>query len=110
MRFSSIRVTACHYRVVTTEADRLRERLRAYEAMARVLEEPQAFLKVLLSAEDPEASADQLRERFGLDDLQVAAVLDLQFRRVTVRDRSRIFEERQRLRDELDSVGGEDST
>lgn len=94
-----------HHSAVTKEVERASERLAIYEALDRALADPHALLDLLISAENPEVAAAALQQRFGLDEMQAAAVLDLQFRRVTVQARARIVGLRKEEADYLTSLG-----
>ena len=59
------------------------------------------LLEVVVAAEDPDTAISGLRHRFGLSEVQAVAVLDLQFRRATRRDRGRLEEGRQEVLEEL---------
>jgi DNA gyrase/topoisomerase IV subunit A len=91
---------------MTAEIQNAREQLASYEALGRVFEDPHLVIDLLLGADSPESATDLLRERFGLSKVQTSAVLDLQFRRATRRDRRRIVGETLRLREHLDSLSG----
>lgn len=89
---------------MTTEDNSNLERLRIYEALDRVLSDRHDLLDLLFEAADPKHAVTLLSERFGLDELQSMAVLDMQFRRVTSRDRQRIADEVRQWRDSLRSA------
>lgn len=83
-------------------ADEIRqteEQLHIYDGVARAVGEPNEILDIILQAEDPDAASAALQNRFGLDPIQATAVMDLQFRRATRRDRRRIDDRRRELRD-----------
>lgn len=91
---------------MASELDRARDRLAIYEALTRVLADPHALMELMLSAQSPEVAADALEERFGLDTVQAAAVLDMQLRQVTAQHRERIAASQQELADHVTSLGG----
>ena len=91
---------------MTSELERARERLAVYDALVRVLEDPRALMDLMLGARNLEAATHALQERFGLDTVQAAAVLDMQFRRVTAQDRKQIAVAQQELADHVRSLGG----
>jgi DNA gyrase subunit A len=72
-------------------------RLRLMEGLARALADPRALVDVLMAGRTLEESRAALEKRFGLDEVQVTAVLDLQFRQVNELGRTRIFDERDQL-------------
>ena len=88
------------------EIQQVTARLAIYEALARMLEDPHLVLDLLLDADSTESAAERLSDRFGFSSAQTAAVLDLQFRRVTQTDRRRIVDEALRLREYLDGLSG----
>lgn len=57
------------------------EQLRIYDGLTRAMTEPHTVLEVLLQAEDPESASAALRDRFGFDQVQATAVLEMQSRR-----------------------------
>lgn len=65
-------------------------------ALSEALEDPQAFLAVILASEDREAAMAALQDRYGWDEVQAMAVLDMQFRRATRADRDLIMQEFER--------------
>ena len=66
----------------------LEERLKIHGALLAALSDPHDLLQILLDSTDPDAAAQALRSRFGISDFGAMAVLDMQFRRVTARDRA----------------------
>ena len=86
---------------LAVDVELTRDSLRLYEALVTMMQQPHAFLDVLLQADDPDAAKTALRERFGFDDVQASAVMDLQFRRATARDRHRIEDRRRELSEQL---------
>ena len=94
---------------MTTDLELARERLRIYEGLARVLEEPTVFLDLVMGAEDSASAIRSLQARFGLDDLQACAAMDLQFRRATEQARSRVLNELAETRLWIQSIEGDAS-
>jgi DNA gyrase subunit A len=84
----------------------LRSKLHLYDGLVAALNDPIAMLEVLLRAEDPDDARLGLGNRFGLDHIQARAVLDMQFRRATKLDRTRIREQRKDLAEQLDYLRG----
>lgn len=76
-------------------------RLHLLIALAKVLEDPQACLQIVLEAQDPEAACQSLRAQYGFDEVQAQVVLDLQFRRTTRRDRGRMSRDRDEVAAQL---------
>ena len=76
----------------TAEGD-LRDALRQvhiYEAIAIAASDAHAVLDIMLSASDPDAAYRALEDRYDFTEVQVWAVMDLQFRRLTSTDRHEI--------------------
>lgn len=65
-------------------------RLRISEALVVVAADPRAVFDLLVDAASREDARVGLRERFGLDEVQASAVLDMQFRWFTAADRQKI--------------------
>jgi DNA gyrase subunit A len=83
-----------------TAADELRNaryQLDVYEALATVVGDAHELLEILLNAEDASTAHDALRRRYRFTEVQAAAVMELQFRRVTTLDRQRIEQRRDEL-------------
>lgn len=80
------------------------ERLHIHDGLTRALEDPHAVLDVVASAADAAGAVSALRDRFDLDEVQALAVMDLQFRRATRRDRRMIERSRQEAADHLASL------
>ena len=81
-----------------TEDDELRNgrlEMQIYEAIVVAASDAHAVLDSVLGAADPEAARRALEVRFGFTETQAWAVMDVQFRRLTSADRSKI-EQRQR--------------
>lgn len=83
------------------EIQRTEEEIHIYEGLAIALHDAHAVLDVVLESEDPDSAEIALRDRLGLDGVQVRAVMDLQFRRGTQRDRERIGDRRRELTEHL---------
>ena len=81
------------------EREAARERLRIYDGLAVVLADPVRFATIAAAAEDPDEALRALQEELGLDELQARAAMDVQVRRFTRRDVTRVLEERDRLRE-----------
>lgn len=81
--------------------DRIRERLEIVDAVSAVLDRRQELLEVIGAAVDPDAARQAIMTRFGLNEIQAVAVLDLQVRRFSQAERRRISDEAHQLRREL---------
>lgn len=84
--------------------------LHILDGVARALAEPVETLAVIAGADDVDDARAALKERFGLDDIQARAVLDLQFRRAPRAERDRILARHRELTDlliELRTQAGE---
>jgi DNA gyrase/topoisomerase IV subunit A len=71
--------------------------LQVYEAIAVATNDAHSTLDAMLGASDPGAAQRELKERYGFSDIQAAAVMDVQFRRVTAIDRQKIEQRRREL-------------
>ncbi len=91
---------------MTGELHDAKERLRVLEAILGALDEPHAALDLVLEAQDPDAASRALQEHFGLDAIQAMAILDMQYRRLTMRDRERIRDDIDDLRKHIESLSG----
>ena len=77
------------------------ERLHILDAIAAVVEDLQDFLRVVVEANDLDDANVALRARYGFDEMQAEAVLDMQFRRTTNLDRDRIRHQRDEVAAEV---------
>ena len=82
-------------------ANRIRERLEIVDALSRVLDRRHELFDVIDTARDADVARHAIMTRFGLNEVQAVAVLDLQVRRFAHAERQRISEEAQQLRGEL---------
>src|SRR3954453_13125859 len=87
------------------EVQRTEEELHIYDGLVIAMRDPHAMLDALLHGEDPDDAGLALQERFDLDGIQARAVLDIQLRRATARDRRRIEDRRRELADHLRTSG-----
>src|SRR3954452_7275751 len=76
------------------EVQRTEEELHIYDGLVIAMRDPLAILDALVQGEDPDDAALALQERFDLDGIQAWAVLDIQLRGATARDRRRIADRR----------------
>jgi DNA gyrase subunit A len=81
--------------------DRMRDRLAILDAMSTVMERRQELMDVVASAADGDAARGEVSTRFGFSEVQALAVLDLQVRRFSERERRRIVEQAEEMRREL---------
>ena len=92
-----------------TAEDRTRmakEREHVASALTRAQVEWRDILEVVEASASAEAAQEALARSFGFSHVQVAAVMDTQFRRVTQADRERIAAELVELRREIDELDG----
>jgi DNA gyrase subunit A len=87
--------------------DKAREREHIVSAIARGQAEWRQVLEVVEGAGSAEEAIAPLCERFGFDRDQATAVVDMQVRRVSQRDRDRITAELMELRSEIASLQAE---
>ena len=87
---------------LAAEIEQTADQLRIYNGLAKAMREPHVVLDVVLEAADAAAARTGLRARFGLDEIQAMAVLDMQFRAATDRDRRMIEARRQELHEHLE--------
>ncbi|GAA3683246.1 hypothetical protein GCM10022237_47430 [Nocardioides ginsengisoli] len=73
------------------------QRLQIMEGLARALADPRVLVDVLMTGRTLDESRTALVRRFGLDEMQTTAVLDMQFRVINEQGRERIFDERDQL-------------
>jgi len=69
--------------------DLLRQ-VHIYEAVSTAASDAHAVLDVMFSAADPRAASRALMDRYGFSEVQAWAVIELQFRRMTAADRTKI--------------------
>ena len=62
-------------------------------ALAQALNDPYAFLTVVVEAEDRATAVHALRERYGWDEHQSDLMMSLSMQRLTQADRSSVLEE-----------------
>ena len=86
---------------IAVEIRRAREELSIYDAIARALDDPHGALDVVLSADDPEAARAALRARYGFDDTQAGAVMEIRYLVATLTHRRQVQRRRQELLDRL---------
>ena len=91
------------------ERGRLQQELHILEPLARVLEDPHELLDVLLGATDIESARTALSDHYGIDDIQAAAVLDMQLRRLPTDQQRRIVQDRDETRALLEEAQGDGS-
>lgn len=86
---------------LSDEIERAEDKLRVLEAIAIACREPRAVLDVIVDADDSDSARVALRERFGLDEIQAIALMDLQYRFMTLADRRRLLEDVANTKDRL---------
>lgn len=75
--------------------------LRIYDALHSALNDPARLMNVFANAADPASALAALGSEFGFDRVQCAAVMDAQFRRVTIGERRKIENTRRELIEQL---------
>jgi len=60
------------------------------------VEDPGRLIQVLFTCEDEDSAVDALRLEYGWNEIQARAILDVQFRRVTQKNRRRLRRQLQR--------------
>ncbi|WP_181313248.1 hypothetical protein [Nocardioides campestrisoli] len=70
--------------------ERALDDLNIWEAVLLATRDPHGVLDVVMAAADPEAAVAALSQRFSVSEIQAEAMLALQVRRVTARDRAAI--------------------
>jgi DNA gyrase subunit A len=76
--------------------DALRQ-VHIYEAIAIAASDAHAVLDVMLTAADPDAANQALMGRYAFTEVQAWAVIEIQFRRMTAMDRTKIEQRRREL-------------
>lgn len=91
-----------HRRVVVTRRSehrlrKARERAHILAGLRIALSNLDAVIALIRASQDAETAKNGLIERFGLDELQAQAILEMQLRRIAALERERIEEEYQGL-------------
>ena len=91
-----------HRRIVVTRRSeyrlrKARERAHILAGLRIALSNLDAVIALIRASQDAETAKNGLIERFGLDELQAQAILDMQLRRIAALERGRIEEEYQEL-------------
>jgi DNA gyrase subunit A len=73
-------------------------RLAILDAMSVAIDQREELIGLVGTAPDGDQAVRALQSRFGFDEIQAHAVLDLQVRRFSELERSRIADERESLR------------
>jgi DNA gyrase/topoisomerase IV subunit A len=87
--------------VVDTSADGIARRLELLEAQLTAASHGTEVAGICGVAESPDAAVRQLRERFGVSELQAVTMADLQFRRTTRQAQDALRREVDELRGRL---------
>ncbi|MDO9456026.1 hypothetical protein [Nocardioides sp.] len=69
-----------------------RTRAHAMRAIGLVADDPRGFLEVVLGAADSAAALVAVQQRYGVDELQSVAMVDVQLRRMSVQAREQIVQ------------------
>jgi DNA gyrase subunit A len=91
-----------HQRVVVTRRTRFRRdkaaaRVHVLEGLLVALDHLDEVIALIRSAETADAARGELQARYGLDEVQATAILDLQLRRLAALERQRLVEEHRDL-------------
>jgi hypothetical protein len=86
---------------VAAEIRQVRHELSIYDAIVRALDDPHGALDVVMSADDPEAARAALRARYGFDDTQADAAMEIRYLVTTLVHRRENQRRRQWLLDRL---------
>jgi DNA gyrase subunit A len=81
------------------------EQVQIYEAIATAANDAHAVLDIMLNASDPEAAHQALVDRYDFTDVQAWAVMEVQFRRLTSADRSKIKQRHLELQEWVATLG-----
>lgn len=92
---------------IAAEIRRARGELSIYDAIARALDDPHGALDAVLSADDQEAARAALRARYGFDNTQADAVMEIRYVVATLMHRRQIQQRLQELRDRLHDLEGQ---
>ena len=76
-----------------------------YEAIATAAADAHAVLDIMLNASDPEAAHQALVDRYDFTEVQAWAVMEVQFRRLTSADRSKIEQRHLELQEWVATLG-----
>jgi DNA gyrase subunit A len=82
----------------------VREREHLLAGLERAQRSRHEVLNIIFDAEDSDAARTALMAAFGLDQQQAATVLDMQFRRMSRRERERISDELTLARTEIEQT------
>ena len=83
------------------EVRALRDRERVLSAIVAAQESMDLVVQVASEAEDPDDARQALQDALGVDEVQATAVLDMQIRRLSARERQRLIEELSSIRAEI---------
>ena len=85
------------YRRTQFELDKAKKRAHILEGLKIALANIDAVIKIIKEAETDIIAKEQLTDRFGLDDAQTEAILEMRLRRLTGLEKEKILEELQDL-------------
>ena len=80
---------------------RARERAHILEGLRIAISNLDAVIALIRASQDAEAARDGLMSRFGLDQPQAQAILDMQLRRIAALERERLEKEYQELQETI---------
>jgi DNA gyrase subunit A len=75
-----------------------------YEALSNAASDAHAVLDLMLTAADPSAANRTLMDRYAFSEVQARAVSELQFRRMTAEDRTKIEQRHDELRERIEDL------
>lgn len=84
----------------------LEDRIHVFEGLMAVVDDPRAYLEVVLAATDTDDAIGRIRAAYGLTELQAHASLDMQLRRLNQEWLRRLRDDLAEMRtlpDELDA-------
>lgn len=82
-----------------------RERLAVLSALAQVLDNRTEFVEIVSNCASVDDAATRLRQRFGFDDVQARAALDMQVARFAADGRAKIDRALAELQTQLGDAG-----
>lgn len=92
------------YRRTQFELDKAKKRAHILEGLKIALANIDAVIKIIKEAETDVIAKEQLSSRFGLDDVQTEAILEMRLRRLTGLEKEKILEELEELMKLIDHL------
>jgi DNA gyrase/topoisomerase IV subunit A len=85
--------------------ERVEDQIHIYEALVAAIERRWEVYELLEGAEDPEAANRGLQALLGTDEAGARAVIDMQFRKLTVTERAKVAEGLRELKQYASTLG-----